>query len=39
MSIFWDIGNIVFPGGQCDEGESDLMACKRELFEEIGLKV
>lgn len=28
-----------FPGGKCDEGESDLVALQRELREEIGIEV
>lgn len=32
-------GFIVFPGGKCEEGESDLCACLRETQEEVGIRL
>ena len=35
----WHSGQVSFPGGRCDNDETDLDASKREAFEEVGLNL
>lgn len=39
MRCLGDVGYIVFPGGKCEEKETDLTACLRETKEEVGLRL
>src|SRR5690606_22380534 len=32
-------GDVAFPGGKCDENETDYEACVREVEEELSIKV
>ena len=37
-AISTESGKCIFPGGKCENGESPILAIKRELFEELGIE-
>lgn len=37
-AISTEAGKCIFPGGKCESAEDELIAIKRELYEELGIK-